>query len=148
MRKICCILACVLFVLTLVSCANKNNSLGTNSSQEGIFKRDETTTQPVESTTENTIILHPEIEKVFVEYADTKEEYTESQMMFDFIDKIENCESIPDVQMKNKIGQIKIQYKEKDDIVLFADLYLGSDGAIYAKYAKSTNTEFAYKISD
>ena len=148
MKKLYYILACVFLILTLVSCTNQNSSLGTTLSQEGFLKRDETTTLPVESTTENTVILHPEIEKVIVEYADNTEEYTESQIMFDFIDKIENCDTIPDVQMKNKIGQMKIQYKDNPDIVLFADLYLGTDGAIYAKYIKSTNTEFAYKISD
>jgi hypothetical protein len=147
MKKISFIMVCFLSLLILVSCVSKSD-LGTTSTQEGFLKRDETTTQPIESTTENTVILHPEIEKVIVEYADNTEEYTESQIMFDFIDKIENCDTIPNVQLKNKIGQMKIQYKDSADLVLFADLYLGADGAIYAKYIKSTNTEFAYKISN
>ena len=148
MKKVYCILACVLSILTLVSCTNQNSSLGKTSSQEGFLKRDETTTLPVESTTENTVILHPEIEKVIVEYADNKEEYTESQMRFDFIDEIEKCNTVPDVQLKNKIGQMKIKYKDNDDLVLYADLYMGSDGLIYAKYVKSTNADYAYKISN
>lgn len=58
-------------------------------------------------------------------------------MMFFFIDKIKQCNSIPRVQLKQKIGQMSIKYKNNDDLVVLAGFYLGSNGAIYTKYVEN-----------
>ena len=124
---------------TETTIANPLRSVFSDNSDDGVSE--------TEQVTENTNITHPEIDKVIIEYTDTTAEITESEMSFEFLDEIKSCEAVPKTSLTRKVATLIVQYTngEKEE---FAELYLGDDGFVYAKYIKSKSTEYAYKFSD
>lgn len=140
-----------IIVLLFSSCAKETNKVTLN--ENGFFAPSygneitEDNSNKTETTTENTVFYHPEVELVILDYVDTKREYKETQIPFDFIDEIKKCKTVPDTNVRMSIGEMKLKYKDSDKEESFAKLYLGSDGGIYAKYNKSKNPDYAYKIN-
>jgi hypothetical protein len=142
MKKI--VFLIILLMVLLSACSVK--SLNSNTRTEEGPLNDYIIVDDTESTTTNTKITHNDIEKVIVTYLDKKEVFTEKQQSFDFIEDIKNCNTVPDTSMTAKIGDIKIKYVDKKDEIVFATLYLGLDGSVYAKYVENQDSEYAYRI--
>ena len=140
------IIMTLIIMLLFTACSNQNNS---NSSQNSDIFADGygVVSTEKESSTKNNSITHTNIEKVILSYLDITEEITEEQQSFDFIEEIENCDTIPSTTLTTKIGTMKIKYVDKDEPTDFAVLYLGSDGYVYAKYIKNQDFEYAYKVN-
>lgn len=141
------IIVLTILLITLFTACSKQNNKDSSTKSDAFVDGYNTITTVKETTTKNIDIKHKDIEKVVVSYLDVKEEITEEQQSFDFIDNIKNCNTVPDTSMTAKIGDIKIKYVDKKEETNFATLYLGLDGSVYAKYIKNQDTDYAYKVN-
>lgn len=151
MKKAKIVLMLIIICSVFVACNNSNSNEFKNMNNNlpyGIETKSSETTEltTVKSKKKNKVV-HPEIEKVIVSYYGKTMEIIEEEQSFDFIDKIIKCDSIPDAQLIEQIGKIEIKYYDKDKNEEFAELYIGSDTKIYAKYKKSKNPDYAYQIT-
>ena len=137
-------LCLIITVCIFSSCSNSKNA----SREENRLNNYEVITSETNKTTVNSgVSKYPEIEKIIVTHYGDTEEYTEKEHSFDFVDKIKTCNDVPNTKMKSNIGDIKIKYKNSKKSKKFANLYLGDDGKIYAKYVDSQNKNYAYLIN-
>ena len=143
MKRITLIILICITVICFASCKRSTEAMEHTNLNKGFNTTTETT--KIE-TTKNDKITHKDIEKVYINYLDVKEEYTEDTQNFDFIDNIKNCKDIPKVTIGEEIGSIQIKYVNKEKAIMFATLYLGGNGSIYAKYINSKNDKYAYKL--
>lgn len=143
MKKTVSIILICAIALCFASCKKSNATAEHTDLNKGF---NTTTSITTTETTKNEKITHKDIEKVYINYLDVKEEYTEDNQNFDFIDNIKNCKDIPKVTIGEEIGSIQIKYVNKEKAIMFATLYLGGNGSIYAKYINSKNDKYAYKL--
>ena len=144
MKKTVSVILLIAIVLCFASCKKSSSTAEHTDLNKGF---NTTTSVTTTETTKNDKITHKDIEKVYINYLDVKEEYTEDTQNFDFIDNIKDCKDIPKVTMGEEIGSIQIKYVGKEKATKFATLYLGGNGCIYAKYVKSENDKYAYKLN-
>lgn len=133
-------------VLSLYACSsNSNDDIEKNStttSDTSIIQKkqdyevsfDETETKNSQN---NTTIL--------IRYFRKRKELSYDKEMINLLNSIKDCDDKPNTEFTDKIGSITIRHTDQasED---FADIYLGEDENIYAKYINSDNDKIAYKL--
>lgn len=142
MITLICILVSIIFVSCSVQTVSDDNDISKNPSE--IITEDNTVT-------ENTIDKEPyndgsNIEKVIISYLGQTTESTYDEDAHVFLNEIKNCQEEPKALMADKIGEILVKYKNSDESISIATLYIGSDNNVYAKYITENQDDFAYKI--
>lgn len=146
MKKLMIMLMCIIIPMVFASCsiqtASDNNTISKNSSE--IVTENNTVT-------DNTTNIEPydddsNIEKIIISYLGQKSESIYDEDAHVFLNEIKNCKDEPEVLMVDKIGEILVKYKNSNESISIATLYIGSDNNVYAKYTNNKETDYAYKI--
>lgn len=88
------------------------------------------------------------IEKVYLSYFRENVESLYDKSTQKLLKEIKDCNTTPEAILTDKIGKISIKYKDDESLLDYAELYLGSDNCLYAKYISKSNESFAYKIDE
>lgn len=64
------------------------------------------------------------------------------------IESIKACKDNKDIKLAKKVGTMSINHPDDEKFTDLANLYLGADNSVYAKYIDKSNKEnsYAYQI--
>ena len=149
MKKIYIILICIIISISFVSCTssskekNNSNSISfTESNQKANNSKAEqnVTAKPLDDGSN--------IEKVKLSFFNSAQESTYDESAKKLIESIKACKDNKDIKLAEKIGTMSIKHSGDEKFTDIANLYLGADNSVYAKYIDKSNKEnsYAYQI--
>lgn len=149
MKKITLILICLLISICFISCSKQitlkeDNNVTTNQTSNEFTSQDNTDKiiNPTEEVNDN----NANSEKIILTFYGETSESNYDEESEELIEAIKSCKEIPEINIVEKIGKISIKNKDSNDIVDIADIYIGADYNIYAKYISNTNNDYAYRL--
>lgn len=149
MKKITLILICLLISICFISCSKQitlkeDNNVTTNQTSNEFTSQDNTDKiiNPTEEVNDN----NANSEKIILTFYGETSESNYDEESEELIEAIKSCKEIPEINIVEKIGKISIKNKDSNDIVDIADIYIGADYNIYAKYILNTNNDYAYRL--
>lgn len=88
------------------------------------------------------------IEKVKLSFFNSAQESTYDESAKKLIESIKACKDNKDIKLAEKIGTMSIKHSGDEKFTDIANLYLGADNSVYAKYIDKSNKENsnAYQI--
>lgn len=153
MKKLFIIFFCLVISMVFASCNINSNNNDSNDVLISELTQEEKENSTNNKNSKNNTDTKPfedgsNIQKVIISYFDSELESTYDQEAHELFNKIKNNSEKTNIILTNKIGKISIKYINKEEKVDFAELYLGSDNNIYAKYILDTNNtdNYVYKI--
>lgn len=149
MKRISLILICILISICFISCSkqitlNEDNNVTTNQTVNE-FALQENKDKNIDSTKGDNDDK-TNIEKIILTFYGEISESNYDDESEKLIEKIKNCKETPETNLVEKIGKISIKNKGSNNITDIADIYLGADYNIYAKYISEKDNNYAYLI--
>lgn len=142
MKKIL-ILCFVVIIFTFESCA-RNDKLKTNNS-ELVSEIINTTDKNEQGLSDIPYNDGTGIQNVYISYLSSETSAVYDEKASELLNNIKNCRDVPETSLK-KMGEINVTYNSDSDLSLYAELYIGQDGEMYAKFIADTQNDYAYKI--
>lgn len=147
---------CIIISIILASCSAQtvsDDNVISKSTSDVTDENDIVKNEPTKSEDNDVTKAEPyndgsDIEKVILSYLGQQFESTYDEDSIMLLNEIKNCKDQPEALMADKIGEIKIKYKNNDEYISFATLYIGTDHSLYAKYISDTDDNYAYKIDE
>ena len=154
MKNLMIMLMCIMISIVFASCSTQtvsNDNVVSKSTSDVTDKNDIVKNKLTKSEDTDKTNAEPyndgyDIEKVILSYLGQKSESTYDEDAHIFLNEIKNCKNIPEVLMTDKVGEILVKYKNSDESISIAALYIASDNNVYAKYIADKETDYAYKI--
>ncbi len=154
MKKIYIILICIIISISFVSCTSNSKEKGSNNSISFTQKTTENSQKANDnSNTEKNVTAKPlddgsNIEKVKLSFLNSTQESTYDESAKKLIESIKNCKDNKDLKLAEKIGTMSIKHSDDEKFTDIANLYLGADNSVYAKYIDKLTKEsnYAYQI--
>ncbi len=141
MKKAILIIMLLIISIVFTACGSQVEQNYTYSSKKSTNAETKNTNKSLELTDDNS-----NIQKIILSISGQENESPYDEEVEEFLKEIETCTNVPDSIMINKIGSISIIYKNSDEKIEYAALYIASDNNIYAKYIADKETDYAYKI--
>lgn len=153
MKKIYIILICIIISISFVSCTSSSKEKNNSNSISFTQKTTESNQKANNSKAEQNVTAKPlddgsNIEKVKLSYFNSAQESTYDESAKKLIESIKACKDNKDIKLAEKIGTMSIKHSGDEKFTDIANLYLGADNSVYAKYIDKSNKEnsYAYQI--
>mgnify|MGYP004469817865 CR=1 FL=1 len=154
MKRIYIILICIIISISFVSCTSNSKDKSSNNSISFTQKTTEKSKKANNnSNVEKNITAKPlddgsNIEKVKLSFLNSAQESTYDKSAKNLIKNIKSCKDNKDIKLAEKIGTMSIKHSDDEEFTDIANLYLGADNSVYAKYIDKSNKEssYAYQI--
>lgn len=154
MKKIYIILICIIISISFVSCTSSSKEKSSNNSISFTQKKTENSQKANDnSNIEKNVTAKPlddgsNIEKVKLSFFNSAQESTYDESAKKLIESIKACKDNKDIKLAEKIGTMSIKHSGDEKFTDIANLYLGADNSVYAKYIDKSNKEssYAYQI--
>lgn len=154
MKKIYIILICIIISLSLVSCSSNSkakdndNSVSFTQKTTDSAKNADSNSDNEESITGKPLDDGSDIEKVKLSFLNSTQESTYDETAKILIENIKTCEDNESINLTKKIGTLSVKQSKDKEFSDIANLYLGVDNNVYAKYIDKSNNEsnYAYQI--
>lgn len=143
MKKYLSIFIITITLLTLCACSSNVSTVSANKTTQNV-----TTTQDRIDDTETQDIneIDSSEETVLIRYFRQRKELSYNDEMKNILNDIKECEDKPKTEFVNKIGSISIRHNNDDGSEDFANIYIGEDDNIYARYINNDDDKTAYKL--
>ena len=153
MKKIYIILICIIISISFVSCTSSSKEKNNSNSISFTQKTTESNQKANNSKAEQNVTAKPlddgsNIEKVKLSFFNSAQESTYDESAKKLIESIKACKDNKDIKLAEKIGTMRIKHSGDEKFTDIANLYLGADNSVYAKYIDKSNKEnsYAYQI--
>ena len=146
MKKIYIILICIIISISFVSCTSSSKEKNNSNSISFTQKTTESNQKANNSKAEQNVTAN--IEKVKLSFFNSAQESTYDESAKKLIESIKACKDNKDIKLAEKIGTMSIKHSGDEKFTDIANLYLGADNSVYAKYIDKSNKEnsYAYQI--
>lgn len=141
------IISIIMLSTCLISCSNKTFEVDNNQNTilSGKSNVTESELSSANDVTSPVLDDGSDIEKVIITYFRESKECNYDEGAKEFLTSVKESDEKVTTVLTDKIGEIKIKYKNSDDYNDFAFLYIGADYNVYAKYIDAKD-DTAYKI--
>lgn len=148
MKKYLSIIIIVIALLSLCACSSNNsqNSDSNSTAQSSVIDQTNADNDVETDDTYNSDKLNNSENTVLIRYFRQRKELPYNDEMKGILDNIKACEDKPKTEFEHKIGSISITYSDNEGSEDFANIYMGKDDNIYARYINNSDEEIAYKL--
>lgn len=140
------IIAIVLCSLCACSSDNSKNSDNNSTAQSSNTSQIDTDNDAKIDDIYNRDKLNNSENTVLIRYFRQRKELLYNDEMKSILDNIKECEDKPKTEFEHKIGSIAIIYSNNEGSEDFANIYMGKDDNVYARYINNADGEIAYKL--
>ncbi|MDE5983837.1 MAG: hypothetical protein K2H13_01100 [Eubacterium sp.] len=148
MKKYLSIFIIIITLLSLCACSTDNNKNTDNNSVQS-SKTDQseiTDTEPTGDTDKDDVVSDSE-DVVLIRYFRQRKELPYNDETKSILNDIKECTDKQKTEFEHKIGSISIIHNNNDEVSEdFANIYMGEDDNVYARYINNSDGETAYKL--
>lgn len=148
MKRYLSIIIITITLLSLCACSSDNsqNSDSNSTAQSSAIDQTDADNDKEIDDTYNSDKLNNSENTVLIRYFRQRKELPYNDDIKGVLDNIKACEDKPKTEFEHKIGSIAIIYSNNEGSEDFANIYIGKDDNIYARYINSADEEIAYKL--
>lgn len=148
MKKYLSIIIIAIALLSLCACSSNHsqNSDNNSTAQSSNTTQIDTDNNAEIDDTYNSDKLNNSENTILIRYFRQRKELSYNDETKNILDNIKACEDKPKTEFEHKIGSIAIIYNNNEGSEDFANIYMGEDDNIYARYINNADGEIAYKL--